>query len=82
MRIQQPEARGYTGAWSMGVIGTPSGSRGSQKAEMTAEGAAVSPHSHPLGPGPVLFIALRHTGTLGAEASHPLPGPTAPTLKG
>lgn len=74
---KEPEARGYMGAWSTGVMGTPSGSRGSQKAEMTAEGAAVSPLSHPLGPGPGLFIALQHTGTLGAEASHPLPGPIA-----
>lgn len=74
---KEPEARGYMGAWSTGVMGTPSGSRGSQKAEMTAEGAAVSPLSHPLGPGPGLFIALQHTGTLGAEASRPLPGPIA-----
>lgn len=69
--------QGCMGAWSTGVMGTPSGGRGSQRAEMAAEGAAVSPRPHPPGPGPGLFIALQHTGTLGAEASHPLPGPFA-----
>lgn len=72
------QGQGYMRAWSTGVMGTPSGSRGSQKAEMTAEGAAVSPPSPSPGTGARAIYSTRahwDTGSRGLPSPPLLPRP-------